>query len=328
MSFTTKIKEEISNFKSEKTELIAELSGYIRNNGNFQENMIIMSTENKWIIERILKALKDFYNIVIPIETIENSNFSKKELYQIKIPLSNDKLLKELGIVDNNNNYLETVPNYVVGANEEIRGYLRGVFLASGSINDPKTSRYHLEILIGKSKEAVFVQKLINLFDLNAKILGRDKGYMIYIKEAEKISDFLKIIGATKAVLYYEDVRVYRDKKNKANRLNNMEQANVDKIVETAMNQLKDIEIIEENDGLMLLDDRVREVINYRKKYPESSLKELAEIISLETNKPITKSGLNHRLRKIKELAQSFQKSKIRIEATNNEIHRRKSTME
>ena len=131
---------------------------------------------------------------------------------------------------------------------------------------------------------------------------------MIYIKEAERISDFLKIIGATKAVLYYENVRVYRDQKNKTNRLNNMEQANVDKIVETAMKQIKDIEIIEQNDGLMLLDEKVREVANYRKKYPESSLKELAEIISLETNKPITKSGLNHRLRKIKELAESLRK--------------------
>ena len=165
-----------------------------------------------------------------------------------------------------------------------------------------------MEILVENSKEAVVVQKLLNLFDLNAKILGRNKGYMIYIKEAERISDFLKIIGATKAVLYYENVRVYRDQKNKTNRLNNMEQANVDKIVETAMKQIKDIEIIEQNDGLMLLDEKVREVANYRKKYPESSLKELAEIISLETNKPITKSGLNHRLRKIKELAQSFKK--------------------
>ena len=328
MSFTTKIKEEISSFKSERAELIAELSGYIRNNGNFQKDTIIMSTENKGIMERVTKALKDFYNVAIPIELVENSNFSKKELYQIKIPLSNDKLLKELGVLDDNNNYLETVPDYVVGAEEEIRGYLRGVFLASGSINDPKTSRYHMEILIGKSDEAVFVQKLINLFDLNAKILGRDKGYMIYIKEAEKISDFLKIIGATKAVLYYEDVRVYRDQKNKTNRLNNMEQANVDKIVETAMQQLKDIEIIEENDGLMLLDDKVRDVIKYRKKYPESSLKELAEIISLETNKPITKSGLNHRLRKIKELAQSFQKKQNKDRGDNNGIHRRKSTME
>ena len=308
MSFTTNIKEEISSFKNTKSELIAELSGYIRNNGNIQDNMITMSTENKWIMERVTKSLKDFYNIDIPIETVENLNFSKKDLYQIKISLTNDKCLKELGIIDDNNEYLETIPSYIVGANEEIRGYLRGVFLACGSINDPKTSRYHMELLVERPSEAVFVQQLLNLFDLNAKILNRDKGYMIYIKEAERISDFIKIIGANKAVLYYEDIRVYRDKKNNTNRLNNMEQANMDKVIETANSQLKDIEIIEKNDGLVLLDDKVLIALKYRKKYPEASLKELAEIISLETNKSITKSGLNHRLKKIEDLANQFRK--------------------
>ena len=308
MSFTTNIKEEISSFKNTKSELIAELSGYIRNNGNIQDNMITMSTENKWIMERVTKSLKDFYNIDIPIETVENLNFSKKDLYQIKISLTNEKCLKELGILDDNNKYLDTVPSYIVGANEEIRGYLRGVFLACGSINDPKTSRYHMELLVERPSEAVFVQQLLNLFDLNAKILNRDKGYMIYIKEAERISDFIKIIGANKAVLYYEDIRVYRDKKNNTNRLNNMEQANMDKVIETANSQLKDIEIIEKNDGLVLLDDKVLIALKYRKKYPEASLKELAEIISLETNKSITKSGLNHRLKKIEDLANQFRK--------------------
>ena len=308
MSFTTNIKEEISSFKNTKSELIAELSGYIRNNGNIQDNMITMSTENKWIMERVSNSLKDFYNIDVPIETVENLNFRKKDLYQIKISLTNDKCLKELGIIDDNNEYIETVPSYIVGANEEIRGYLRGVFLACGSINDPKTSRYHMELLVERPSEAVFVQKLLNLFDLNAKILNRDKGYMIYIKEAERISDFIKIIGANKAVLYYEDIRVYRDKKNNTNRLNNMEQANMDKVIETANSQLKDIEIIEENDGLVLLDDKVLIALKYRKKYPEASLKELAEIISLETNKSITKSGLNHRLKKIEDLANQFRK--------------------
>ena len=108
--------------------------------------------------------------------------------------------------------------------------------------------------------------------------------------------------------MYYEDVRVYRDKKNKTNRLNNCEQANMDRIIQTAESQLEDIKIIEDNDGIVLLDDKVKEVLEYRKKYPEASLKELAEIISLETNKSITKSGLNHRLRKIKELADNFKK--------------------
>ena len=312
MSYTVTIKEEIVKEESTESELIAELSGYIRNNGIISKNKITMTTENYCIVERIINGIKDIFDVTSKVEEIENLNFSKNVLYQITIKDDLNNILKTLGIKENNK-YLETVPNYIVGANEEIRGYLRGVFLSSGSINDPKKSRYHMELLINEPEESVFIQKLLNIFDLNAKILNRDKGYMIYIKEAEKISDFLKILGANKAVMYYEDVRVYRDKKNKTNRLNNCEQANMDKIIENATSQLEDIQIIEENDGVVLLDDKAKEALEYRKKYPETSLKELAEIISIETNKPITKSGLNHRLKKLKDLADRFRKMKQNI---------------
>ena len=307
MSFTVTIKEEIVKTESTESELIAELSGYIRNNSIISKDKITMTTENNFIVERITNSIKDIFDITPKVKEIGNLNFSKNTLYEITIKDELNKVLKTLGIKEDNK-YLDTVPNYIVGANEEIRGYLRGVFLSSGSINDPKKSRYHMELLITEPEESVFIQKLLNIFDLNAKILNREKGYMIYIKEAEKISDFLRIINANKAVMYYEDVRVYRDKKNKTNRLNNCEQANMDKIIENATSQIEDIEIIEENEGLVLLDDKVREALEYRKKYPETSLKELAEIISLETNKPITKSGLNHRLKKLKDLADKFRK--------------------
>ena len=310
MSFTVQIKEEISNAERTKSERLAGLSGYIRNNAHISKNKITMTTENKFIVERVTNGIKDFYNTNSKIDVISNLNFSKKELYQITIKDNINEILTDLCVIDDKGKYIPTVPNYLIGGNEEIRGYLRGVFSATGSINDPKTSRYHMELLIKEAEEAVLVQKLLNIFDLNAKILNRDKGYMIYIKDSEKISDFLKILGANKAVMYYEDVRVYRDKKNKTNRLNNCEQANMDKVIQTANEQLEDIEIIEKNDGVVLLDDKVKDVLEYRKKYPEASLKELAEIISIETNKPITKSGLNHRLRKIKELADRARKNK------------------
>ena len=308
MSFTVKIKEEISNIKSTKSEIIAELSGYIRNNGIFQDNKVTLNTENKFLVDRISNFIQVITDINPQVEIIENLNFSKKELYQIKIENNLDKMLKELGIYNEKNEYLPVVPTYIVGANEEIRAYLRGVFFASGSINDPKTSRYHLEILVTEPEEAVFVQKLLNIFDLNAKILNREKGYMIYIKEAEKISDFIKILGANNAVMYYENVRIYRDQKNKTNRLNNMEQANIDRVFETANEQLRQIKIIEDNNGMDLLDDRTKLAVRYRKEYPETSLKELAEIITLETGKSLSKSGINHRFRKVRELAASFEK--------------------
>ncbi len=306
MSYTTKIKNEIIQINLEKSEALAELSGFIRNNGYIVNNELVLTTENSIIKDKIVLLMKNIYEVDSVIEIKDGLNFNKKDLYVIHISTNLDFILKDLCYLDDDNNYLETPPEYLVGANEEIRAYLRGVFLSGGSINDPKTSRYHMEILMDKAQEAVFVQKLLNIFDLNAKILNRDKRYMVYIKEAERISDFLKIIGAMNAVLYFENVRIYHDKKNRTNRLNNCEQANTDKIIEAATSQIKNIEILEKNLAVELLDDKTKEALEYRKKYPEASLKELSEIISLETNNKITKSGLNHRFRKISELASKF----------------------
>ena len=308
MSYTTTIKEEILNNISSKSEIIAELSGYIRNNGHATANGFQLTTENVAICERIEKQIETLYEVKLQKEVKDSLNFSKKDLLVLTLTDKKDFILEDIGYQDSKGNYLERPPQYIVGANEEIRAYLKGVFLSSGSINDPKTSRYHMELLIEQAGEAVFVQMLLNLFDLNVKILTRDKGYMLYIKEADKISDFLKLIKATQAVLYFEDQRIYRNKKNQANRLNNCEQANMDEIVATATSQLDDIIIIEENLGKSLLDDKTQEALEYRKKYPEASLKELSEIISVETGNSISKSGLNHRFRKIKELANRFKK--------------------
>ena len=128
---------------------------------------------------------------------------------------------------------------------------------------------------------------------------------MIYIKESEKISDFLRLINATKALLYYEDIRIYRDHVNMTNRLNNCEQANVDRIILTASEQIKDIELIQKH-GFDLLSEKEQQAAIYRMKYKEVSLKELSEIISLETGIPLTKPGLHHRFNKIKSLAQKI----------------------
>ena len=244
--------------------------------------------------------LDSYEEISYKEEFLDNNNFSKNKLKALIIT-KGEEFIRENFCIEN-----DVVPNYLVELDDEVRGYLRGVFLSSGSINDPKTSRYHLEFLIEKGEEAVFVHKILNNYFLNVKLLSRDKGFMLYIKEADKISDFLKIIGCSKAVLYYEEIRVYRDAKNKTNRLNNCEQANMDRVIDSAMEQLKYIKILEDNLAVELLDDKTKEALEYRKKYQEASLKELSEIISLETGKRITKSGLNHRFRKIKELALKF----------------------
>lgn len=133
---------------------------------------------------------------------------------------------------------------------------------------------------------------------------------MVYVKESEKIGDFLRAMGCSRAVLYYEDIRIYRDHKNMTNRLNNCEQANVDKTILASEKQLNDISCLEANISTDLLDEKLKEVVIYRKKYPDLSLEELARVISYETGKPLTKSGLNHRFRKIKDMADRFRKEK------------------
>ena len=308
MSFTTTIKEEISRIDNTKSESIAELSGFMRNNGNYNDTTIDLVSENATVVKRIYKLCKDLYDITCEIETRKGNNFSKNNLYLIMINDKVDFILKDLSIIDEHGEYLPKPASYIADSEAEMRAYLRGSFLTKGSINDPKTSRYHLEYLIDEKEEAEFIQKLLNNFSLNSKILSREKGYMVYIKEAEKIGDFLRIISAFNAVLYYEDIRIYRDHKNMTNRLNNCEQANIDKIVETATKQLEDIRYLKENLGIELLDDKTKEIIDYREKYPEASLLELSEIISYETGKPITKSGLNHRFRKIRELVEKIKK--------------------
>lgn len=301
ISFTINVKNEIASYDSVKNENMAMLSAIIRNSGKIDSDITI-TTENSKVARRIYTLISDIYSV--PVSIIDkNNNFNRNRLYIIKVSDKLDFILKDLGILSNDNKYLETVPGYIIDSEEERRAYLKGIFLSCGSVNDPKTSRYHLEFFIDNVNEANFVNDLLNEYYLNSKVIPKDRKYMVYIKEAEKIGDFLRIIGANDAVMYYEDIRIYRDHKNMTNRLNNMEQANIEKIISTCNSQIKDIELIYDKLGKEFLDEKTLEAATYRLKYPESSLQELSEIMSIEIGRPITKSGLNHRMRKIREMA-------------------------
>lgn len=303
MSFTSEIKNETSMLNLTQSEKIAELSAFIRSNGKIFDDYIELYTENIKIAKRMFSFIKDLYNVNCEIENRSNQLFTKKNIYYVYIKEKKQMVLEDLSIIDQNGNYLETVSEYIVGSLDEIKAYIRGSFYARGSINDPKTSQYHLEFLYDNKFEAVFIQRLLNEFELNAKILMREKKYMVYIKDSDDISDFLKLIGASQGVMYYENIRALKEQKNITNRLNNCEQANTDKILMSSNEQIKDINLIVEKLGEEFLDEKLLEAANYRCKYPESSLLELSEIMSMETGKNITKSGLNHRFRKIKEIA-------------------------
>ncbi|MEG0994507.1 MAG: DNA-binding protein WhiA [Bacilli bacterium] len=305
MSFTTNVKDEICKRPSTSSEQISFLSGFFRNNARYKVDKINLFTENNNIKECVIKLTEELYDVKVSLEERTGLNFSKASLFILEITNKVRFILENLCVVDDSFNYIEMPPRYLVDGNEEMRAYLRGVFLSRGSINNPSKS-YHLEFLIDEAMEAVFVQKLLNDFDLNAKILTREKGYMLYIKEADKISDFLKLLCANNAVMAFENIRVYRSEKNSVNRLNNCEQANMNKIVQTANEQIGYIKVLKDNMADNLLDDKTKEALEYRVKYPDASLNELSEIISLETGHKITKSGLNHRFRKVKELAFSF----------------------
>ena len=302
MSFTAAVKDEVSKLECEETERISELSAIVQNNEH--DGIIKITLENNAVARLVYSLFKDLFGVYSKVSVKRGYNYNKNMLYTLEVKNKVSDILKALGIGGN-------IPEGFIYADEGLlRAYLKGLFLMKASVNDPKTSRYHLEFNLDNLEYAEFVKKCLNHFRLNSKILHREHRYVVYIKEAEKISDFLRIIGAVKAVLYFEDIRIYRDHKNMTNRLNNCEQANVDKIIETANEQVKDIELLKEMDVYDLLNDKEKEVSYYRVKYPEASLVELSQIISMETGNKITKSGVYHRLNKIRHLAVKMREKK------------------
>jgi len=308
MTFSSKIKKEVSTTECTRAEYLSELSGIIRTSAEIKIYNIKIQTENKFVANRIFGLFKILYDINLNISLRKNYNFKKNEIYVLELKKNTLKVLHDLGIV-NDKNQLLRIPSDSLLSDEELRrAYLRGVFMVSGSLNDPKTSRYHLEFLINDTEYANFLNNLLKDNNLNSKILHRKKGYMVYVKEAEKISDFLRLIRAYNGVMYYEEIRVYREKINMTNRLNNCEQANVEKMVATSNKLIAEINFIKGKNMYDLLDEKIRESAEYRIRYPETSLLELSKIMTLETGSNISKSCLNHRFRKIKEFADKIRR--------------------
>jgi len=304
MSFTSIVKNELSKLELNKLEAITYLSSVIKNNAIVEDKSIKIITENNSVARQIFNLIKEVYNIGPKITLRRGYNYKKNYIYILEIKEKIDLIKQDLSL---NTNIPE---GFIIDDDNLTRIYLRGVFVSCGSVNDPKKSRYHLEFLVDTKEYADFISEKLNTYFLNSKVLKRENKYMIYVKEAEKIGDFLRMINAISALLYFEDIRIYRDHKNMTNRLNNCEQANVDKIIETANNQVKDIKLIESMGCIDLLDEKTKVAATYRMKYKEASLTELSEIISLETKTPITKSGLHHRFTKIKEFANKIRNNK------------------
>lgn len=300
MSFTSNIKNEISSIEYGESEKMAELSAILNIGVKIYDDKFEIYTENISVARRIYLLIKEIYHVEIDMDTGYNSLRGNK-LVLLSVHDKIDLILSDL-CIQKNNERIYVPSSYLVDEEHDKQAYLRGVFMMCGSINDPKTSRYHLEFVISNEDTANYVNNLLNEFYFNSKVIKRDKNYMVYIKESEKISDFIKLLNARTSLFYYEDIRIYRDHKNMTNRLNNCEQANVDKMIQASSEQLELIRKLRETRDFDLLEQGIKDICIYKEKYPESSMAELAEIISSETERPITKSGINHRFRKIKEM--------------------------
>ena len=183
------------------------------------------------------------------------------------------------------------------------RAYLKEMFLLSGSMSDPEKA-YHLELLSAKADVADEIADMMREFSLNARVIERKNQYVVYLKEAEQIADFLQLTGAHLALMELENVRILKDVRNNVNRTVNCETANLEKTVTAAMHQIESIRRIVQHDGLSNLSDALRETAVLRMRHPELSLEELGQLFS----KPIGKSGVYHRLKKLDEIAQHIGK--------------------
>lgn len=295
MSFSKDIKEELSklNTLSNKDNVKFELIGYlISNNANIVKEKIRYSTENEYNINRFNKLLNNL-KIDYKIEL-------QGKVYSIifkKIGLDEIEYLRDK-IQINIDNEINIKKDEIL-----LKSLARGSFLGGGSLNNPN-NKYHLEILFSTIKNAKFVLELLKEFRIEAKILERKNSTSIYIKEAEEISKILAFIGANKSVLNFEEIRVMRDTRNNINRLVNCETANLNKTINASVEQIEQIEYLQKIGKFDGLPENLKEIANLRQENPEVSLVQLGQMLST----PIGKSGVNHRLKKICEIAKECRK--------------------
>lgn len=315
MSFSGEIKEELGGQISTARHCqIAEISALISmcdsvmidSNNRYA---IKIHTENLIVARKCFTLLEKTFNIRTEISIRKNlirQSVSywiivKKHEEAIKV-LQATKLINKDGEVFEE---LSIVKNVIVQQYCCKRAFIRGAFLASGSISDPEKS-YHFEIVCAVRAKAEQLQKIMNSFGIDAKVILRKKSYVVYVKEGAQIADLLNIIEAHVALMKFENVRIIKDMRNTVNRKVNCETANINKTVSAAVKQVEDIVYIRDTIGLENLSDALRDVALTRLEYPEATLKELGDLLTT----PIGKSGVNHRLRKLGEMADKLRENK------------------
>lgn len=306
MSFAAQTKKELTLIEADGCCERAELSALIRMNGSVSVSsrkvVLDISTENAAIARRIYSLLKKHFEVHVELLVRKKMRLKKNNVYIVRIPAGVQEILSELKIVSEGFMFNQGIDKDIIRKPCCKRSYLRGAFLAGGSVNNPEGSSYHLEISSMYEEHCEAIVDLANKFDLNARCIERKKGFVFYIKEGEKIIEFLNIIGAHQALFKFEDVRIMRDMRNSVNRIVNCETANLNKTIGAAVRQIENIKLLQREVGLDSLPEKLREVAVIRLQHPDMNLTEVGEMLGGK----VSKSGVNHRLRKIDELAEKI----------------------
>ena len=312
MSFASETKKELTTIEADHCCQKSELSALIRMNGTLsfsnRKYTLDIQTENAAIARRIYTLIKNIYGLPVELLVRKKMRLKKNNVYIVRISEGAKHLLTDMNILQEPLTFIRPISQEIMEKDCCKRAYLRGAFMAGGSVNNPETSSYHMEIFSFYEDHNEALCDLMNQFDLSAKTHERKNGYITYLKEAEKITDFLIIIGAHQALLKFEDVRIMRDMRNSVNRLVNCDTANLNKTIGAAFRQVENIKFIDDTVGLESLPEKLQEVAKLRLEHQDVSLKELGE---LSTTGKISKSGINHRLKRIDEFAEKLRKGEL-----------------
>ncbi|NQG98055.1 DNA-binding protein WhiA [Streptococcus suis] len=303
MSFTVHVKEEIlgkSDFEKSELAAIIKLSGSLGLTGKGLS--LSISTENAKVARHIYEMLFALYAIKADIRHHQKTNLKKNRVYTVYLDHSVNEILNDLYLADSFFGIETGIAPTILEKDAWSQAYLRGAFLASGSVKDPEKGRYQLEIASVYSDHAQDLAKLLQKFLLDAKIIERSKGTITYLQRAEDIMDFLLVIGAEEAKTEFENVKILRETRNDLNRATNAEAANIARTVTASMKTINNIIKIMDTVGLDQLPADLQEVAQLRIHHPDFSIQQLADSLS----KPLTKSGVNHRLRKINKFAEDL----------------------
>jgi DNA-binding protein WhiA len=307
MSFTAEVKQEVSLHRLEKEESRAELSALVKMLSSLSISSgrgmtLLIRTENAPVSRAAVRLLRELYQVEIEPFVQRRMNLRKNLIYGLRVYGDITAILRDLGLYSPRG-LLEKPLQKIVSRDTWARAYLAGAFMAEGSVNSPKTSSYHLEIKGGDQVHSAFLVSLMERFYIPARTIERRGHAVVYVKQAEKIGDFLRCIGADQCLMQFEGTRITRDLANNVQRLNNVDVANEMKTMKAADEQLADIAVLEQAGVIAKLDPRLQEVIALRQQAPDDSLVELAEEYRRKTGLTVSKSGLKHRFVKIHELA-------------------------